>query len=223
MKSKSNSHIETVFAVNSWSLVDSQLFIVTLPYVETQEVIGIRPNDGFVLIHSNLSVFNWPKPLAESQVNCDINNNNNNELKPYYNNSENCLLLILGEVGHLLIDKRHNPYVNDSFECILFVGSEELDLFSLYDLRSFPRSSCNPNNINNSSDEQKGRNMPSNYFMNTTNSLINRSKASSSADSTNTGRQVKSFGQKRQSLEFDCQIKRRKFSYSPSEEYSVRD
>jgi hypothetical protein len=118
-------------------------------------VIGIRPNDGFVLIHSNLSVFNTPIPLAESQINCDINDNNNNELKPYYNHSENCLLLILGEGGHLLlIDKRHNPYVNDSFDCILFVGSEELDLFSLYDLRSFPRSSCNPNNINNSSDEQ---------------------------------------------------------------------
>jgi hypothetical protein len=203
---------------------DSQLFILTLPYVETEEVIGIRPNDGFVLIHSNLSVFNSPKPLAKSQINCDINDNNNNELKPYYKHSENGHLFILGEGGHLLlIDKRHNPYVNDSFECVLLVGSGGLDLFSLYDLRSFPRISGNPYNENNSSDGQKGRNISSNNCMNRTNSLSNRSKASSSADSTNTERQVKSFGQKRQSLEFDCQIKRRKFSYSPSEEYSVKD
>jgi hypothetical protein len=132
---------------------DSQLFILTLPYVETQEFIGIRPNDGFVLIHSNLSAFNSPKPLVKSQINCDINDNNNNELKPYCKHSENGHLFILGEGGHLLlIDKRHNPYVNDSFECILFVGSRGIDLFSLYNLRSFPRISGNPYNDNNCSD-----------------------------------------------------------------------
>ncbi len=74
-------------------------------------------------------------------------------------------------------------------------------------MRSFARSSGNPNNNNNSSDEQKGRNMSSNNCMNRTNSLSSGSKASSCAHSTNTGRQVKSFGQKRQSLEFDCQVK----------------
>jgi len=94
-----------------------------------------------------------------------------------------------------LIGKRHNPYVNDLFECILFVGSGGLDLFSLYVLRSFARSSGNPNNNNNSSDEQKGRNMSSNNCMNRTNSLSSGSKASSCVHSTNTGRQVKSFGQ----------------------------
>jgi hypothetical protein len=111
---------------------DSQLFILTLPYVETEEVIGIRPNDGFVLIHSNLSVFNSPKPLAKSQINCDINDNNNNELKPYYNDSENGHLVILGEGGHLLLmNRRHNPYVKNSFECVLLVGSGGLDLISI--------------------------------------------------------------------------------------------
>ncbi len=29
---------------------DSQLFITSFPYVETEEVIGIRPNDGFIKI-----------------------------------------------------------------------------------------------------------------------------------------------------------------------------
>jgi hypothetical protein len=111
---------------------DSQLFITSFPYVETEEVIGIRPNDGFVLIHTNLSVFNSSKPLTESQINCDINDNNNNELKPYYNESENGHLFILGEGGHfLLMDRRHNPYVNNSFECILLVGSGGLDLISI--------------------------------------------------------------------------------------------
>ncbi len=61
-----------------------------------------------------------------------------------------------------MIGKRHNPYVNDLFECILFVSSGGLDLFSLYVLRSFARSSGNPSNNNNYSDEQKGRNMSSN-------------------------------------------------------------
>jgi hypothetical protein len=61
-----------------------------------------------------------------------------------------------------LIGKRHNPYVNDLFECILFVGSGGLDLFLLYVLRSFARSSGNPSNNNNYSDEQKGRTMSSN-------------------------------------------------------------
>ncbi len=60
--------------------------------------------------------------------------------------------------------------------------------------------------------------MSSNNCMNRTNSLSNKSKSSSFAE-----REVKSFSQKRQSLAFDCQIKRRKFCYSPSEEYSVKD
>lgn len=188
----------------------SQLFVLTLPYNENNEVIGIRPNDGFVLIHSNLSVFNSPK-IISIETNCD---NNTNQLQPFYKKSENGHLFILGEGGHLLlIDKRFNRH---QYECVLLVGIGGLHLFSLFHLRSFW-----PQINNNSSDGQREGYKSSKDGKNGT----NRSIASSSSGSPNTVRQLNSFEQKtnlreitenrtkRQLSSFEGQTKKHKCNY----------